>query len=85
MLGRSYNYPNEGWEYEIITGYEETAFFACPILLYDGMFGIFSIKKEVIEWLNENIGKENYHIFFGVIYIRFKFKKDAMLFKLRWE
>lgn len=50
------------------------------------------IKKQSniskIDWLNENIGKENYLLHFGdsIVphYIMFKNEEDAMAFKLRF-
>ena len=45
---------------------------------------IFNLKKEILEWLKENIDAQWYHDEYSGDTIMFVEKESAVAFKLRW-
>ena len=43
------------------------------------------LNDEVVEWLNENIGKDEWNFKDGFHFISFREKEGAMAFILRWS
>jgi hypothetical protein len=90
MIIRDPIFPNDGESIEIVFAYSETEIYHTPniprgIFTYDGFHCTVFFSKEFKDWLDTNIGINNYHLSYTMGYrVRFKNKTDAMMFKLVW-
>ena len=68
-----------------------TMYYHCILPEVANQEGLFELSKaailknEVVMWLDENIGADNWQFFQGIQIIGFMFKEDAMAFMLRWS
>ncbi len=68
-----------------------TIYYHCILPAMANKEGLFELSKaailknEVVTWLDENIGADNWRFFQDIQIIGFMFKEDAMAFMLRWS
>lgn len=92
MIIREPIFPNDGETVEIVFAYSEEEIYENPhknipqgIFVFDGWACGLYYSQEFREWLDEFVGKENYHLSYCMGYrLRFKNKGDAVRFRLEW-
>jgi hypothetical protein len=91
MIFRRPIFPNNDDEIEVIFGYTEQDIYTNKYnvprnaFVYDAYDCSVYFSKDLKDWLNDNIGKENFKLTYAFGYrIVFKYKHDALKFKLYW-